>query len=595
MSEANSPENRPASSEASNRSNWYSDWDAFFSSPTQESPSPSSASPDAADSGAANRNAPPSGADPSESAVSGAAPSSSSSDWQTVNFPNAISTDAIERQSMYTDPQASTPPPSGVQPGSRKPAPRAAAKPSARPAAQPAAQQEPRSARTIGPNATQARDWAENVAEPQPDVPQLIALIQELNQCNHALLDRVSQLEEALELTQKTLREERQRSQVPTAETEDLTTARQQLAALFGELELSHQTNQRQQMLVETLTQQVSTQQERLAQLEQEFAIAQQRQQEQLQQLSQNESICRDLRVRLQRQQHYTLQFKAALERCLEAANPGGEASTSSVSAALDVLETAGEVRPLAERIPAAPLVPKVRHIQPWSAQNQPGVPPKLEGLRSQLEAAPVSPETDGLNTKLEDSDQIHPVNPFEVAMEAVLTGDRTAPETFVADPAQPTPSEAAIAPEVALAPEDLEQEQLLQSLARLIDVSAADVVQAIRAEDFSTFVSQPAAAAPLPIGEIPPLPPEPQSSTPPALDDLDSLKKLVSMPFETVEQRDRPSIHATPAEPAPAAPAGLEGLLPGTNFPAPVVYPLRTQKKRTSLAAVDLPTFPKN
>jgi hypothetical protein len=185
-----------------------------------------------------------------------------------------------------------------------------------------------------------------------PNLIDLISLIQELNQCNGVLLDRVSQLEEALERSQQALKGQIERSPeaFATPQSEDLATAQAQIANLFSQLEFAHQTNQRQHILIETLTAELESSQERAAQLEREAALLQQRYNEQVQSLVQSEGTCRDLQARLQRQQRYTLQFKAALEKCLEMPMPQTDSSTEMIAPPIDSL-----------------LLPKAQQIQPWS------------------------------------------------------------------------------------------------------------------------------------------------------------------------------------------------------------------------------------
>ena len=200
--------------------------------------------------------------------------------------------------------------------------------------------------------------WSEGIANQTdpPNLADLISLIQELNQCNGVLLDRVSQLEEALERSQQALQVQGERSTEPLVaphQAEDLTTAQAQIANLFSQLEFAHQANQRQQILTETLTAGLESSQERVAQLEREAALLQQRYNEQSQRLVQSEGSCRDLQARLQRQQRYTLQFKAALEKCLEMPAPQYEGS-ETIAPPTDVLS-----------------LPKAQQIQPWSTPGQ--------------------------------------------------------------------------------------------------------------------------------------------------------------------------------------------------------------------------------
>ncbi|HEY9845616.1 MAG TPA: hypothetical protein V6D03_05400, partial [Candidatus Caenarcaniphilales bacterium] len=95
-------------------------------------------------------------------------------------------------------------------------------------------------------------------------------------------------------------------------------TAFSQPKAASPALEISHRMLQYQQNLIESLTEQLASSQAHLAQLELQLASVQQRYEEKSQLLQQSEATCQDLRTRLGRQQQQTLQFKTALERCLE-------------------------------------------------------------------------------------------------------------------------------------------------------------------------------------------------------------------------------------------------------------------------------------
>ncbi|MBW4516712.1 MAG: hypothetical protein KME11_16000 [Timaviella obliquedivisa GSE-PSE-MK23-08B] len=186
-------------------------------------------------------------------------------------------------------------------------------------------------------------------AEP-PELADLVSLIQELNQCNSALLDRVSQLEEALEQSHSSLPCIESTEPMP----QNLPKAQEQITTLYNQLEFAHQTNQRQQILLETLTDQLEASQERVAQLERETSLLQQRYTEQSQILAQTEGNCRDLQTRLYRQQRYTLQFKAALEKCLEVPVPQYE----------------GQELPSAQTASDYLFLPKAQRIKPWAAQS---------------------------------------------------------------------------------------------------------------------------------------------------------------------------------------------------------------------------------
>ena len=133
--------------------------------------------------------------------------------------------------------------------------------------------------------------------------------------------------------------------------------AQERLQQLLQELERSHQTVQRQQILVATLTEQLSSSQERIAQLERDCALTQQRHNEQVQQVLQAENTCRDLRLRLHRQQQQTLQFKAALEKSLEMPAVYGHPLMTDI--ALADIATVPDA--------SSALLPKNPPVKPWS------------------------------------------------------------------------------------------------------------------------------------------------------------------------------------------------------------------------------------
>jgi hypothetical protein len=176
---------------------------------------------------------------------------------------------------------------------------------------------------------------------------------------NQQLRDRLSQLEESLALSQMAARAEI----LHAADT----------AMPQGPLGVDPQLVQRQQILVETLQEQLHSSQERIAQLERDCALTQQGFNDQVQLRLQAETTCRDLRTRLHRQQQQALQFKTALEKCLEmpaTANTPMEAG-QAVAAAITYADRIAEVAPpLAIADGTIPLfVPKTMPVQPWSQQ----------------------------------------------------------------------------------------------------------------------------------------------------------------------------------------------------------------------------------
>ncbi len=202
----------------------------------------------------------------------------------------------------------------------------------------------------------------------------LSPLIQALHECNRDLINRVTELETELDECRQTLNDQ---NHLLNQRNQDLAFAQDQVSRLFGKLELSNQVIRRQQVLVETLTEQWETSQTRMAQMERECAIAQQRYNEQFHELVQTQSACRELRSRLHRQQRHTLQFKAALERCLEMqprlenVSQNEEAKTGldlpnfeSISSTENSDESV-EFEPY----PYQPGVTRSQPVKPWSAE----------------------------------------------------------------------------------------------------------------------------------------------------------------------------------------------------------------------------------
>ncbi|MEM9447831.1 MAG: hypothetical protein AAGA75_04785 [Cyanobacteria bacterium P01_E01_bin.6] len=309
--------------------------------------------------------------------------------WQTVEFPNAISADASQRQALYT------------QSMTRKSAPSSRANSSGR---------SPKSGAS-DPKAAQSAEG-------------LIALIQDANQRNHELMSRIAQLEEALEESRQAL--QLQLDGAEDADEDDQSgeissDAAQQVSYLLNQLEFAQQANQRQEILVETLTGQLQASQERVTQLETDCQQFQQTISTQSTQIQQGDRQTHDLQTRLQRQQQYTLQFKVALEKCLEVPPPSYETDVPPVDEIQSVYHSTTIPQSVTPHIPVADiddispvhesgaaaetqlpesrpsaaqpvnywggtlrdsskltdsLFPKVNHIKPWSV-DAPGIEPK--------------------------------------------------------------------------------------------------------------------------------------------------------------------------------------------------------------------------
>lgn len=372
---------------------------------------------------------------------------------------------------------------------------------------------------------------------------------------------RIEQLEEALEASQRALQQEVERSQPrPFRGEEQLLAAQHQsVAQLLSELEQSNAALKRQSILAETVQAQLATAQERNKQLEREHVLLQKRHSEKVQKLLSAEETCRDLRSRLQRQQRYTLQFKAALEKCLEAPTFNQSAAEPS----------RGEASSPPANLPSPVAMPRTESIQPWSTTA--AVVPPDPHLRS-LMRSPTGAPTDA----------------------PTAFPEATSPEFPTAEPPSSTEATA-----------DLEAENLLwQDMERVIESSTT----AARAETSAATASAlppPETTAeftePMPWGN--PIPPSNEAPEP---------SEPGSAPLESALPSPEPESSALSQEQLLAAldtagislekpplPAASE--LPAMDAardhqvsPSPLVHPLRpAQKKRKSLSAVELPSFP--
>ncbi|MGV0027244.1 hypothetical protein [Phormidesmis priestleyi] len=474
-----------------------------------------------------------------------------------------------------------------------------------------------------------------------------IECIRELEQRNRELTAQISRLEDALEQSRKATRLERRRWKTQMlaqiAQTEEklqaqaaivsqkdqaFTDAQHSIAKLFHELEQSHQTAQKQQILIETLTGQLESSQEQVAQLERECALTQQRYDDQIQTVRQAENSCRDLRSRLHRQQRYTLQFKAALEKCLEVPSPQSQTEISEISEKSDA--------------PVQLFAPKAQPVQPWSAQ------PEFLAVDAQFPEGSIEPDSYSVPTT-PTVWEVEPESPIleslsEPSLESSDSADQPPlmPDAWTSDsvelseialpqpPTQPTPVSYTIKPaEETETPEEthhwnVQLFDLQPSVQTEVESthSEADLEQKLNAA-LETFESdaetEPVAlekslreepAADLPISDS-------DSTTPPEIAETEiamleskvdgeseSASEALITPFEQVLlDRVAPILEASPfitlqptAHTEPDS-EQVEDVLKTpfqSSGPSPVVYPLRSTKKRQSLAAVELPSFPR-
>lgn len=375
-----------------------------------------------------------------------------------------------------------------------------------------------------GQKASQDADW--------------FALAQKMRQRNRSLVDQVNQLKGALKQQQELLNSEKTRSQqqetLLAQQTEEFNTLHEQLARLFNALESSHQASVRQQILIETLSEQLQSGQERIAQLERECSYTQQRYNEQSHQLLQAANTCRDLRSRLQRQQQQTLQFKAALEKSLEMPKTTGT------------------------QPPQRGFVPKAQPIQAWSAQ------PDLIEEPSDFDTIWQHP------VRLQPPQppiQFSKTEPFVVKrLEELDFPGKSETSNF--------PPSTSGAPDLAI----FSSEETTNTEIELESQLLAEMSSLAQAAGLTTET--------------------PQDSQPEGFDEpsqhrinaqetlLPEEIRVLEAPAQFLDDEWGDATSSEPTEP--------EVILPQSNWPSPVLYPLRPPKKRKSLAAIELPSFPR-
>lgn len=596
-----------------------------------DTPTPSSGLPESVESAAADSPV-------VDRDASHPSPPSSDAEWQTVDFPGALPVDTLTLSEQVPDAVVLD-------------------EPSA------AASHEISSLQVAASNS----DWT--------------PLIEQLREANTALRSHIVQLENDLTQGQIELQLEKARSLDREAThadqlnaqaakcAQELAIAQEHVSRITQELDLSHQAAQRQQILVETLTEQLDSSQERIAQLERDCAITQQRYNEQIQQRLQAESACRDLRMRLHRQQQHTLQFKVALEKCLEMPNAQVQPVLSANFTAIESSEDL-EASVTDDSTPLLGL--KHQPVKPWSAPQGAAEAPfkfasPLSKPLSTPEAAPAqelpdrpdsqpadvevhsqAPAPDSVTARgesfqqisnlmnlifTEDADnsryqaedvqpegEIFDISPFlEVG---AIEPDESSKQVTSAlseqvEPSVASPNSTAITvSEAASLYQEAGDDPVWADLAKLIDSSTAR-----RATDSTTVIPAEDSSPDLP----PDLPADDRlleaesTEEAPALDEsrlplretakqspsivpeiaaVDPVHETRSLPYASTQALPQGAFNPFDlgsSQPTPASDAAVRDMteLPA-SWPSPIVYPTRPAKKLKSLAAVELPMFPR-
>ncbi len=406
-------------------------------------------------------------------------------------------------------------------------------------------------------NLPEIPSFLEKTPQVQPDIHSHAVgdhstdFIHALQDCNQDLVERITELEAELDQCQQALRE---KETLLNQRVQELGLAQEQVTRLFGKQELSNQVIQRQQVLVETLTQQWEDSQVKMAQMERDCALTQQRYNEQLHELMQTQNMYRELRSRLHRQQRHTLQFKAALERCLEqparleSQNRQPNPNPSERIRDATVLSESEPAQPITT-VTSTPVVSKLPPVQPWSVQSD-AEEESVEVLEDILQAQ----EEEDHQTPQQMSE---PFNPFlHLTPEATL---KVQPD----EPDEPDKTEEV----VELTPEDEIQFEIEADIEEWPQPQfLEDELDRIRAEYASLGENDSELSL---LEELP----EP-------LENADSESFVLDLPRKPNPTQPHQSVPATAKQPA-------------SNWPAPLIQDQPQQKLR-SLASIELPKLPK-
>lgn len=362
-----------------------------------------------------------------------------------------------------------------------------------------------------------------------------VKVVQILHECNRDLIHRVTELEAELDESRQNRQD--QETQLLNR-TQELGATQDQVKRLFKKLEIANQVIRQQQVLVETLTQQWEVSQTRLAQMERDTALTQQRYNEQFHELVQSQNSNRELRSRLHRQQRQTLQFKVALERCLEnqIQSEIGRPTVETLS-----IITEGQVLPSSSTL----LTPKAPPVKPWSDSLNPSHNPINLGE----DGVDLSTDTIG-NVDPISSEAQRELSPFQDL--ELWRSEPTADQLFK-PPVELTGSIDDIPVDELPQPRFLEGE-----------------LERIRLE-YASFISE----------DVDLFSPEPTSDNPTL--QSQSTKSMGGQSFNLGGTKS----------PTASAVAVQDQEKNSPNWPAPLIYPQR-RKKLESLASIDLPNFPK-
>ncbi|WP_310481128.1 hypothetical protein [Chamaesiphon sp. VAR_48_metabat_403] len=159
-------------------------------------------------------------------------------------------------------------------------------------------------------NADQIIETIYTTVETQPDRTDWLTVVSNLRQINRQLVEEIARLEQALASAKQTVHTHKEQHQIHEItilqQQDELKIAKDRLGSLFQQLETSHQIGQRQQTLIETLSQQLEIVQTIVPQIEAEHEELRQKYQQQSQKLVKTERVAIELHRRLKLQANTT-------------------------------------------------------------------------------------------------------------------------------------------------------------------------------------------------------------------------------------------------------------------------------------------------
>lgn len=162
---------------------------------------------------------------------------------------------------------------------------------------------QPQVEQTHSPKSVPAIETVYTTVESQTDRTDWLTVVSNLRQINRQLVEQIARLEQTLASVKQEshrYREENQCHEITILQQQDeLSIAHDRVGALFQQLENSHQIGQRQQTLIESLSQQLDISQAIVPQLEAETEHLSQQYQQQTQKLIKTERVAVELHRRL--------------------------------------------------------------------------------------------------------------------------------------------------------------------------------------------------------------------------------------------------------------------------------------------------------